>query len=67
MSAKAWEVVKNARSTTIKIINSEAEKIPAKTPGIHLSKRLLEAMLEMESEPTKAAIEYIKNEVAMMI
>ena len=30
MSPQAWEVVRNARSNMIKIINSEAEKMPAK-------------------------------------
>lgn len=67
MSAKAWEVVKNARSNTIKIINSEAEKMPATAAGIDLSKQLLTRMLELESEPSRAAIDYIKNEVAMML
>ena len=30
MSQQAWEVVRNARSNMIKIINSEVEKMPAK-------------------------------------
>ncbi len=33
MSQQAWEVVRNARSNMIKIINSEAEKMPADSSG----------------------------------
>ncbi len=67
MSQQAWEVVRNARSNMIKIINSEVEKMPAGSSGMALSKQLLEKIMELEKEPTKAAIEYIKNEVGMMI
>ncbi len=36
MSPQAWEVVKNARSNTIKIINSESEKIKGSASAIEL-------------------------------
>jgi hypothetical protein len=32
-----------------------------------LSKNLLETVMEMEKEPTRAAIDYIKGEVGRMI
>jgi hypothetical protein len=67
MSPQAWEVVRNARSNMIKIINSEVEKMPSNASGMALSKQLLERIMEMEKEPTRAAIDYIKNEVGRMI
>jgi hypothetical protein len=67
MSPSAWEVVKNARSSTIKMINSEAEKMKGDAPGIKLSKQLLEKVMELEKEPTRAAIDYIKGEIGRMI
>jgi hypothetical protein len=67
MSPQAWEVVKNARSNTIKMINSEAEKMKGDAAGIDLSRQLLAKVMELEKEPTRAAIDYIKNEVTMMI
>lgn len=67
MSQQAWEVVRNARSNMIKIINSEAEKSPADSSGMALSKRLLEKIMELEKEPTRAAIDYVKNEIARII
>lgn len=67
MSTQAWEVVRNARSNMIKLINSEAEKMPADATGMTLSKQLLEKIMDMEKEPTRAAIEYLKGEISRMI
>lgn len=67
MSQQAWEIVRNARSNMIKIINSEVEKMPVNSTGMALSKQLLEKIMEMEKEPTRAAIDYIKGEIARMI
>jgi len=67
MSQQAWEVVRNARSNMIKIINSEAEKIKPDAPGMVLSQKLLESVMQLEKEPTRAAIDYVKAEVTRMI
>jgi len=67
MSPQAWEVVRNARSNMIKIINSENEKMPANAKGIDLSRQLLGRVMELEQEPTRAAIDYIKAEIGRMI
>lgn len=67
MSPQAWEVVKNARSNTTRIINSEADKIKADAPAIELSKQLLTAVMQLEKEPTRVAIEFVKDEVSRMI
>jgi len=67
MSPQAWEVVKNARSNIIKTINSEAEKMPPAATGIDLSRQLLNRVMEFDKEPTRVAIDFIKNEVALMI
>jgi hypothetical protein len=67
MSQQAWEVVRNARSNMIKIINSEAEKMPPDSSGMALSKSLLEKIMELEKEPTRAAIDYLKGEISKLI
>ena len=61
MSQQAWEVVRNARSNMIKIINSEAEKIPAEFIGNGTKQKLLERIMELDKEPTRAAIDYVKE------
>lgn len=67
MSPQAWEVVRNARSNMIKIINSEVEKLPGNSTAMALSKHLLEHIMKLEKEPTRAAIDYLKGEIARMI
>jgi hypothetical protein len=67
MSPQAWEVVKSARTNMIKIINTEAEKMAPNSAGLALCKRLLESVMEMDKEPTRVAIEFIKAEVSKMI
>ena len=67
MSPQAWEIVRNARSGMIKMINSEFEKLPKEATSIDLSKSLVEAVMKLEKEPTHAAIDYIKSEVAKII
>jgi hypothetical protein len=67
MTADAWEVVKNARSNMIRIINTEAEKIPADAQSITLSRKLLETIMDLEKEPTRVAIEFVKAEVARLL
>jgi hypothetical protein len=63
MTQQAWEVVKNARSNTIKLINSEFEKLPENATALDLSRNLLSRVMELDKEYTRVAIEYIKNEV----
>lgn len=67
MSQQAWEVTRSARSNMIKIINSEAEKMRPDATAMTLSKQLLEKIMELEKEPTRTAIEFIKAEVGKMI
>ena len=67
MSPKAWEVVRNARSGMIKLINSEAEKLPPNSTAMVLSKQLLGKLMELDKEPTRAAIDFVKAEVGKMI
>jgi hypothetical protein len=67
MSQQAWEVVRNAKSSMIKIINSEAEKMPENATGIVLSRQLLEKIIELDKEPTRVAIDFIKAEVSRIL
>ncbi len=67
MSPQAWEVVRNARSNIIKIINSEYEKMPENASGMDFSKQLLSAIMELDKEPHRVAIDYVKTEMARMI
>ncbi|MCF8222052.1 MAG: hypothetical protein K9J25_02815 [Bacteroidales bacterium] len=67
VSPQAWEVIKIARSNTIKLINTIAEKIPPTATGADFSKNLLEAVMDMDEEPAKIALEFLKKEISRMI
>jgi hypothetical protein len=67
MSNEAWEMVKNARGTIVRLINSVATQLPPVATGEELSRMLLEEVVEMNTEPTRAAIAYIKSELARII
>ncbi len=67
MSNEAWEMVRNARGTIVRLISSVASQLPAGATGEELSRLLLEEMVEMETEPTRTAIAFIKSEVARVM
>src|SRR5512133_664543 len=67
MSNEAWEMVKNARGTVVRLVNSVASQLPPAATGEELSRMLLEEVMEMDTEPTKTAITYIKSELARIM
>ncbi len=67
VSPQAWEVLKSARSNTIKLINTIAEKLPPTATGSDLSKNLLEAVMEMDQEPAKVALDFMKAEISRIL
>ncbi|MCD4769725.1 MAG: hypothetical protein K8R35_06110 [Bacteroidales bacterium] len=67
ITPQAWEVLKNAKTNTIKIVNTSAEKIPPNATGSDFSKYLLEALMEIDKEPSRVAIDFLKSEVARMM
>ncbi len=67
VSPQAWEVLKSARSNTIKLIITIAEKIPPTASSSELSKNLLEGVMEMDHEPAKVALDFLKKEISKML
>ena len=63
ISPKAWEMVKNARSQIIKVINTSAEKTNPAAPSIELSKKIIEEIGEYPKSPTQTAIDFLKDEI----
>jgi hypothetical protein len=67
MSNEAWEMVKNARGTVVRMINGVATQLPPAASGEELSRLLIEEVMEMDTEPCRAAINYIKSELARIM
>jgi hypothetical protein len=63
ISIQAWEMLKAARSDTIKLINESAAELKAGDPGLSLSKRVIEKAMELPHAPNFAAIQFLKKEV----
>ncbi len=62
MSHQAWEVIKNAKINTVRLINTSATQVKPDSPSIEFSTHILERVMEMEKSPTQVAIEFIKQE-----
>ncbi len=62
MSSQSWEVIKNAKINTVKLINTSAAQVKPNSPSIEFSTHILEKVMEMEKSPTQVAIEFIKQE-----
>ena len=63
MSDPAWEMVKNAKEETIKLINLAMSKLPDNANGMALCRTLIELTTQLEKLPTAFALEYVKREV----
>ena len=63
VSDGAWRMVVTAKSATVSIINNIAGKLPDNLPGVELSKKVLEETMEMNQFPTRAAINFLKQEI----
>jgi hypothetical protein len=67
MSNEAWEMVKNARGTVVRIINNIATQLPPTATGEELSRLLIEEVMDMDSEPCRASIDFVKAELARIM
>lgn len=67
MSNEAWEMVKNARGTVVRLINNTASQMPQTATGEELARTLIEEYIEMEKEPCRLAIDYVKSELARLM
>ena len=63
VSKESWEVIKNARSNLINMINMSAKSIEPESPSLKLSQTILETVIDNETSPTDVALDYIKKEI----
>ncbi len=64
MSNEAWEMVKNAKGTVVRVINTVATQLPPTATGEELSRLLIEEVMDMDTEPCRAALNFVKAELA---
>ena len=63
ISSVAWDLLKNAKEETIKLINLAASGSPQSASATELATRIIEISASIEKSPSAIAQEYIKNEI----
>ena len=63
ISNEAWNVVRNAKEGTIRMINTAAIQVNPKGPAVELSKKILQLQMEENNSPTQVALEFLRLEV----
>ncbi len=64
VSEEAWESVKNAKESVLRLVNTAASSKRAYAGPQEFSKIILEAYNAIETNPTSQAIELLKSEIA---
>jgi len=67
MSNEAWEMVKNAKGTVVRVINTIATQLPPTATGEELSRSLIEEVMDMDTEPCRAALNFVKAELGRIM
>ena len=66
VSAETWNSVKNAKNFTISMINNVAKNLDNKAPATQLSRKILDAAMELEQPITEKALNQIKREIQQL-
>lgn len=66
VSPQVWEIIKNARTTIIQLINSTAKRVNPNAPAFELSKAILEDVMTQEKSPINLALDLIKKEIRQL-
>ncbi|MCD4772145.1 MAG: hypothetical protein K8R41_02030 [Bacteroidales bacterium] len=66
ISAKAWDLVKNAKEDLIKTINTAASQTPENSTSADLGQMIFKLSLEQKNSPQKIALDFVKKEIKML-
>ena len=62
ISDNAWNLIKNAKEETIRMINIASSKVSDDASSLDLSNTIFTMLSEIEKPPTSIALEFIKKE-----
>jgi hypothetical protein len=63
LSARTWELVRNAKEETIRLINTASMKMPQQASSSEMMRVLLELVLAEEKSAVDIALEEVKKEI----
>ena len=64
ISDRAWRYIVTSKSAIVSIINQLANELNPKDDGIELGKKVLNHFMEMDLEPSRKALAFLKSELA---
>jgi hypothetical protein len=64
ISDRAWRYIVTSKSAIVSIINQLASELDPKEEGIELGKKILNHFMEMDLEPSRKALAFLKNELS---
>jgi beta-phosphoglucomutase-like phosphatase (HAD superfamily) len=65
VSPQAWNLVKNSKEETIKIINMAGNQMTETSTGMDLSAKIFEIVAEVGVLPSEITVDYLKKELKM--
>lgn len=63
VSPQGWQMVKNSKEETIKIINIAGNQMDVTSTGMDLSAKIFEIVAEVGQLPSEITVEYLKKEL----
>jgi len=63
VSIQGWQMVKNSKEETVKIINLAGNQMSAAATGMDLSAKIFEIVAEIGQLPTEITVDYLKKEL----
>ena len=63
VSPQGWQMVKNSKEETIKIINIAGNQMTATSTGMELSAKIFEIVAEVGELPSEITVTFLKNEL----
>jgi hypothetical protein len=66
LSIDAWEMIRNSKERTIKLINSCLKDLDPNDNAIKLSQAIFEKLIELQTPPTQEAINFLKKEISTL-
>jgi len=62
ISGDAWNLVKSAKEGILNLINKAAMQVNPDGTALSLSQKIIEIQMEIDVSPTKAALDFLRNE-----
>ncbi len=63
ISSGSWELIKNAKEETVKLVNIAAQHVETEGDGLQLSTHIIRVADKTGKLPTQVAIDFIKKEI----